>query len=328
MIAIVGGGLAGTVLANLLYKKKIEFHWYHDRKPSASHISSGIFNPITGRKYALSWNYEACVRTAIDFYGVHLKSVAITKQFIPYNDTITAQEVVQANETYLRLIDENWIEVRRCYQLDVSGYIEETIAILQTAQIPTYSSFEHHVLRTNGKTWIYQDIHYDKILFAEGIKAVENPYFQDVSFIPNRGEALYIDVENFQLNTVKKVKKFICHFRGKFWIGSSFDRVDITAPIHTQEQYDRLRHAIPELIDHHNFEILEHLGALRSTTLDRRPIVGESPRHPNLFMFNGFGTKGASLIPYCAIELWNLIHDCKPLDSEISIDRFKKRMRL
>ena len=45
------------------------------------------------------------------------------------------------------------------------------------------------------------------------------------------------------------------------------------------------------------YEILHHRAALRPTVKDRRMIIGQSPLDDRLYIFNGLGTKGASLAP-------------------------------
>ena len=48
------------------------------------------------------------------------------------------------------------------------------------------------------------------------------------------------------------------------------------------------------------FEVIDHQAAIRPTVKDRRPFIGNHPKYPNLGIFNGFGTKGASLVPFWA----------------------------
>ena len=61
---------------------------------------------------------------------------------------------------------------------------------------------------------------------------------------------------------------------------------------------------------------------IRSTTKDRRPIVGKHSRIKNLYIINGLGSKGISQAPYCSDKLFNYIENNKEINKEINIKRF------
>jgi glycine/D-amino acid oxidase-like deaminating enzyme len=184
-----------------------------------------------------------------------------------------------------------------------------------------HQAFNHGDLLPDGNAWTYRGRIYSQVLFAEGIFVRNNPFFNYIDFQPNRGEALLLDIYANKPEAVKKYGKFICPFGEQFWVGSSFDKVDFQVPLTTEKTKQDLIQALPNLIEGTDYKILDHQGALRSTTFDRRPIIGEHPQHKGLFIFNGFGTKGASLIPWCAGQLFGTISDSKDLYHEISILR-------
>jgi glycine/D-amino acid oxidase-like deaminating enzyme len=51
-------------------------------------------------------------------------------------------------------------------------------------------------------------------------------------------------------------------------------------------------------------------------------VIGRHLEHDRIFLFNGFGTKGASLAPYWAEKLLALIEDDEPLDPAVLYSRF------
>ena len=67
---IVGGGLAGSILAEVLIgqEKKIFIIDQH-RENSSSLVAAGIFNPITGRRVVKSWRADELIPFAIDYYS-------------------------------------------------------------------------------------------------------------------------------------------------------------------------------------------------------------------------------------------------------------------
>ena len=71
------------------------------------------------------------------------------------------------------------------------------------------------------------------------------------------------------------------------------------------------------------FEVVAHRAAVRPTVKDRRPFIGcASQQQPNVYIFNGFGTKGASLVPFWASHfVAHLLHHT-PIDKEVDVKRF------
>lgn len=320
-IAIVGGGLAGSCLAKLISESGENFHWYFDDKTSASHISSGILNPVTGRRYALAWKYDELITVAKEFYGEFIEPIRLEKHFSPFKDESSMDEVIRGKEKYLSKIDDEWINVNESFQLRTNEFIHFIKWRNKEENRVISKEFQHKELKFKENKWYYQDQTYDKVIFAEGIQVKHNPFFNHLPFKPNRGEALLIDIPINQPNSVKKHGKFICPFGEKFWVGSSFDNVDFEAPLHTEKAKQDIMDAIPNLVGHSEYNISDHLGAIRSTTPDRRPIVGEHLIHKGLYIFNGFGTKGTSLIPWCAHQLINFIYDSTILPIDIDIKR-------
>lgn len=321
MIAVIGGGLAGTALVKLLAEKKLNFDWYCDKTPSASHISSGILNPVTGRRYASSWRYDELIAAATVFYGEFLKPIRLEKYFTPYKEESSIDNIIRGKENYLSKINEHWLEVKASYQLQTGAFINYYTDLLSEKHAVIHQAFDHGDLLPDGNAWTYRGRIYSQVLFAEGIFVRNNPFFNYIDFQPNRGEALLLDIYANKPEAVKKYGKFICPFGEQFWVGSSFDKVDFQVPLTTEKTKQDLIQALPNLLEGNDYKVLSHLGALRSTTYDRRPIIGEHPVHKGLFIFNGFGTKGASLIPWCAMELFGTVSDSKDLYHEISILR-------
>jgi glycine oxidase len=323
VIGIVGGGLAGTALAKLCYENGVEFRWIKDEKPAASHISSGIINPVTGRRFVLTWNYELFKDIALDFYGEFIHEVKIEKHFKSHDGDTTVKTIVANNSNYLQQINENWISVFPCYQVNVPDFLDYYSEKFENKTIK--EKFSHSALIQSENKLKYNNTEFEQIIFAEGIGVLDNPYFNQLDFRPNRGEVLLIDVPDFKLETIKKLGKFICKFKDKFWIGSSTDIVPVDSPLTTEFIKAELELSVPALIDNRVFSISNHIGAFRSTTHDRRPYIGEHKEMKNLFLFNGFGTKGASLIPYCAQNLLAHILKNESLNPEIDINRIKNR---
>jgi glycine oxidase len=71
------------------------------------------------------------------------------------------------------------------------------------------------------------------------------------------------------------------------------------------------------------YEIVDHVAGIRPTVKDRRPLVGLHPKHSQLAILNGLGTRGVMIAPKVAKELYHHIENNALLDPECNIARFQ-----
>lgn len=326
MILIVGGGLAAFSLGKILNEKGIPFQIIKNEKPAASMISSGIINPISGRNFVLSWKYYDFLNTAKSFYQLEKQSfinpILIEKYVedpISYSNLLLS---IESKKDWIKIIENQKVLIKNSYQVSVPQFLESLAYIFQNNQCILDENFDYDLLDTTANR--YKDIIYNSIIFAEGIGVLDNPFFNHLPFAPNRGEALEIKSQHFELKNVIHKGKFICNFKEHFWVGSTFDRVSVQEPTHTAKAKNDLLEKCHFLLKENSFELVNHLAAFRTTSHDRRPFVDVHPTFSNLYIFNGFGTKGVSLIPYFGIELINNILHKTPISEEVQIQRVKK----
>ena len=72
---IVGGGIAGSLLAYNLYKAGKQVRLIQtSMKGEASSVSAGLINPITGKRFVKTWNWEVIQQHFLSltnyFFGV------------------------------------------------------------------------------------------------------------------------------------------------------------------------------------------------------------------------------------------------------------------
>ena len=66
---IVGGGIAGTVLALTLLEKDQKVLLIDQvRQDSSSRVAAGLFNPVTGKRSVLTWKANQIFPFLHDFY--------------------------------------------------------------------------------------------------------------------------------------------------------------------------------------------------------------------------------------------------------------------
>jgi glycine/D-amino acid oxidase-like deaminating enzyme len=72
----------------------------------------------------------------------------------------------------------------------------------------------------------------------------------------------------------------------------------------------------------YSLNIIDQPAGIRPSTRDARPFLGAHPTEQGLYIFNGLGSKGASLAPTLSREMADYIFQGKPLDPETDIQRF------
>ena len=108
----------------------------------------------------------------------------------------------------------------------------------------------------------------------------------------------------------------------RYWVGST-NSWDLPDDLPSENAKKELLQSLREILKI-PFKVVEHKAAFRPTVRDRRPLLGRHPEFSNLFIFNGLGTKGASLGPFFAKKMSAYLVENAPLDAEVDVERFKR----
>ena len=74
---IVGGGLAGMLVAWELYKRDKPFVIYSDDAPASSHVAAGTWNPVTFRRMIPTWRAQEMIDAMLRVYPEVEKEVGV-----------------------------------------------------------------------------------------------------------------------------------------------------------------------------------------------------------------------------------------------------------
>ena len=343
-ILIVGQGLAGTLLSYFLIKNNQPVKVLDQPMQGAtSTIAAGIINPITGRRMVKSWRFEALTSHARKTYLEIGCSLGISF-FHEKNILRALPNVFEENEWDRRSgFEENqpyfckefdledykscitparaWGELTGSAKVNLPLLTASFRQYLQTNHLLIESIFDYSALEFDDEKAIYKDIPYKKIVFCEGAKATENPYFNYLPFSTSKGEMLLVRIKG--LNSLKMLKNKIYLVpleKELFWVGSS-NSFNFEGDNPTEEMLLYLRKELEEVLTI-PFEILSHQAGIRPTVTDKRPLLGLHPELPNLGIFNGLGTKGASLGPLFAEQMALHLTCGSLLDEAVDIKRF------
>ena len=328
---IVGQGIAGTCLAHELLYRGGDVRVFNSRSMhSASLRAAGVINPITGRRFVKTWLAEQLIPLAKSYYrriegllGVDLIEErrilhALDSPYMEENWALrTGDERYEAfmggiiEHPYPGLLKpEHFAVVRGGLQIDITTLIDRSRDLFKNSGAYIDQVFEPSNVDDN-----------ELIIFCEGEAIRRNNLFEPLENMYAKGEALVCDIPDLPAGDIIKNGIVIAPYRdGLFWVGATYVRDD-SMPVPTQEGRETLAKGLENTLSC-PYKIVDHLAGVRSTTVDRRPYVGRHPNHENVYLLNGLGAKGASLAPFCAQLLCDLLESGKRVPAEVNILRY------
>jgi glycine/D-amino acid oxidase-like deaminating enzyme len=317
---IVGQGIAGTLLSyELLCAGKSVLVLDNNDTRRSSLVAGAVINPMAGKHWTPSKDADVLITKAISSYHdlERLLSSNILKktdlyvfheqekeknlfdekqqQFPGYFANVDQEEKSDSyfNAPFgLGKIEGLWLIDAMCLLQQWKGYLQQKQAYIQ-------ESFDHTALQLHDDKVLYNDIEANKIIFCEGAFAAENPFFKNLPFTRNRGEALLLDIPGLpQEHIYHRKLRLVPRSDGLFWCGSNYTWN--FKNLHPDEQWKE--DAIAELNSWLKlpFAIKDHIVAQRPTTAGQIPFIGTHPKHKVVAIFNGLGTRGFSSGPYWA----------------------------
>ena len=184
--------------------------------------------------------------------------------------------------------------------------------------------FAHDELIKTQTGWFYLGNHYAKVIFCEGAAIRQNPWFCNLPLTPVKGETLLCRSDGLSLEQqLHHHEKWLLPYAdGTFRIGATYDEKDLS-PEPTAAAREQLSQAFAAMTrEPHPLTIIDQLAGVRPSTTDARPLLGSHPTEAGLYLFNGLGSKGASLAPTLSRELSDFIFDGLPLDPTTDLFRW------
>ncbi|MEZ5026554.1 MAG: FAD-dependent oxidoreductase [Chitinophagales bacterium] len=339
---IVGQGIAGSMLAWFLWKQNQRFLVIDEWNPnSSSNIAAGIINPVTGRKLVKTWRIDEVLPFALQTYTElekFLNTSFFTQQDLYKIFTSDDDEQIWKNrkndteyQNYLGKIVELQDEpeiisthkvgiIKNACRVLLPVFIKAFRQFLESNEKIINEKFDFDELKMHEQI-SYKNYSAKHIIFCEGYQAINNPLFPNLPFTLAKGEQLLVEIP--KLNTSKIINRniyLIPENKNRYFVGATYLWNDISVDV-TQEGRNELTDKLKKML-RCDFKIIEERAAIRPTTKDRRPFIAQHFKHSNAYIFNGMGTKGASLSPFFAHFLVDAILNKKPLLKETDLNRF------
>ena len=342
---VVGAGLAGTVLAHQLIKqghKTIVVN--NSAMPAASMVAAGLYNPITGKKFLKTWKSEIILPFMADFYR-EIEQLTNAKFFYPmpievpidsaeehniihgrsaYNDEEEIKIFIKSADEKLPIKNELGVfYTNHSGFVDVATFLEASWQLFSSQDSMVEALFDATEVKFETSEVGWKNIKAKKIIFCEGYRFAENPFFNWLPIIPTKGELLKVKMDNGDEDKIYRKKVFLIpNGNGAFKCGSTY-RWEFEDDLPSEYGLQELTQHLEDLIKS-EYLVVEHLAGIRPASKDRKPILGLHPIYSALAMFNGLGSKGVSMAPYFAHQLVLFLEGKIELEREINIERHYK----
>ncbi len=341
---LVGHGIAGAILAYTLRKQGHQVLVIDEPKAnSASHVAAGLLNPLAGKRFAKSWMADEFVPAADAFYD---ELEARYRQSLFFHKPIYKifSSVEEQNNWMAKSADSAWNEyvintftqsqgeatihdafggvlIGRGGYLLVSDMLRLLTRELQQEKLLLPERFRMEQLQLTEQGVLYNGIAAKHLVFSEGYQVVNNPYFSWLPLQPTKGEVLEIEIENFSCECIYNKAVYVVPVgANRFKVGATYNwrQPDEQA---SREGAVELTERL-EQITARAYLLKEHWAGIRPAVRDRRPLIGTHPKHPQLSVFNGMGSKGVMMAPYLAAHFAASLAGEAELLPGVNISRF------
>lgn len=340
-ILIIGSGIAGISVAYHLIKEGVKVTLIDNQQNDSSAVAGALITPIVFRRMNKSWRVDEFIHYLKEFYpkfnqyiqGEILSDLSLRRMFSSDQEREfwIERQSLPDYKAYLETVTDEDLTFDLVKNEFGSGRLKNTLIVntallMQAAQQlisekGTYICGEFDYNRLNGR--VYIDVEYDHIVFCEGHKVSNNPWFNYLPINKTKGELLTVIAKSLPEHLSINRKCFMLPLGNHhFKVGSTYSwNDDSTNP--TVSGKNEILKKLSVLIDE-EVKVVDHIAGVRPTSKDRRPFMGEHPEIPSYFVFNGLGTKGFLLAPLLSKEFVdNLIHGVE-LHPEVSLTRIIK----
>jgi hypothetical protein len=337
-VLIVGFGLAGWALTEVLKQQGKSFVVFDSEKKSSSSVATGIYNPVVLKRFTPVSHAQELMNFSIPFYanvanGIFQHPMSIYRVFAKAAEQNNWMEALDKpvlspymsnkihNHIHNIVAPHGFGEVLHTGRIDINGllrYASRKLAIISSFY---QEKFDYDILKISNDGVAYKQWTAKHIVFAEGVGVKHNPWFATLPIVSNKGEWLEISCQGLQLSHMIKGSIFIVPLgNDRYRVGATYARAfESSTPTAANRTW---------LIDQFQkytklpFEVLFHGSGLRPTVPDRYPIVGIHPNYRSLSYINGLGSRGVLWAPFLADQLVKHLYSSISIPVNLQASRF------
>lgn len=347
---LIGGGLAGSLLADGLRHAGAKVLLIDTPQAgSASKVAAGLVNPVLGPRmsiHPLSLDYLQSARRYYETLGrraghafFHAREIsrlfasadeqtrwrtrANTPQAEPFMGEHLAAAHVPAplNAPYGagRVLAGGYVDMR--------AVIEFIHAELRAAGALLEQGLDYADMRLTPEGGECGEPRAPRLVFCEGWRMRANPWFDWLPLQPAKGEILDLRIDEHAGETLRgkliSAGRWLLHIEDdRYRLGATYEWDDLEAAPSAAARETLLDDLSKMLKPCPPHRVTGHQIGVRPASQDKTPMLGIHPRHTRLAVFNGFGSRGALLIPYHVEQMLALLLHDRPIPAPFDIARY------
>ncbi|TVZ52142.1 NAD(P)/FAD-dependent oxidoreductase [Dokdonia sp. Hel_I_53] len=342
---IVGFGLAGICLADICEREGKSFLVIDQGIESASKVAAGLYNPVILKRYTLPYKAVEQFDNALLFFkslenklGVSfMNDLSVRKVFHSIEDQnnwfaasdkdglkrFLSPSVIRNSNKAVN-VPFDYGKVQETGRLAIRDLQKSYINYLEKNSSFSKALFSHNTIVFKDDYAIYGNYRAKYIVFAEGFGVKNNPYFNSLPIVGNKGEYLLIKAPGLKISEAIKSSIFIIPIGNDVYkVGATYNWIDKDWKPTLSAREELI--AKLELVINVSYEVIDQEAGVRPTTGDRRPILGVHPKHKQLAIINGLGTRGVMAGPMLAQYLYDAIENGMSIPEELNCVRFTNK---
>jgi glycine/D-amino acid oxidase-like deaminating enzyme len=338
---IIGLGIAGISFCEQLQKRGKSFVVIDNGEEGSTAKSGGVFNPTVLKRFTAAWNASTFFPVAVNFYNQ--LSEKLQQNIFSETPILRIFKSIEEQNNWTVASDKKELQgfLSSNFLKNTNAAIEAPFgfgAVLGTAQIYADNllkgyrnyllnleallseNFQYGLIQQKENRVVYKNYSAKKIIFAEGSKAIDNPFFPKQTIVGNKGEYVIIKAPSLKLETLLKGSMYVIPMgNDEYKVGATYSRDDYSLNS-TKEAKEEILSKLKSFINC-PFEVVGQTAGVRPTTKDHRPLLGSLDENPNLVFFNGLGSRGFLMAPLLAEILYENLEEEKPIPKEMDIKR-------
>ena len=331
-VLIVGHGLAGAILAQTFHSRGIFAACFEGEIiHSASRVAAGLINPYIGPKLNIPKDFTKCIKSNrsffTDFEKKHSCNLYSQDSLIRIFKSTSQRKLWDSLSTHNRQnkFTERFISPETLKKLNIEGRHGAGLTKIFRLEVNKFLKISKDLLiRKNlwqNKSFHESDItNFDLIIFAEGFNVDANNFFNWLPFSHAKGEIIKLRGPN--VKNCSNGTWLLSDSNNHCMAGSTWEHENLKSGPTSHGKLEIIKNI--NYIDLQNHKVINHVSGIRSCTLDRYPIIGRHFEFSKLAIFNGFGSRGATMVSYYANILVDHLFNGSDIPPYVSIERFKR----
>tara|TARA_R110002167_G_scaffold37601_5_gene117776 strand:- start:2142 stop:3197 length:1056 start_codon:yes stop_codon:yes gene_type:complete len=342
---IVGLGLAGISFCETLERNNKTFVVLNDTSQASSMVAGGLYNPVILKRFTPVWMAEEQQAGLLPFYASLEKKLGVTlihslpvfrrfasveeqnlwfeaadkvrlRNFLSSRIHLNSNPLIDAPFGYGEVLGTGRVDTKKLLLAYWEHLSKNEVLINETFNYAALNHGESHVA--------YNAIKARHIVFAEGFGLKHNPYFNYLPLTGTKGEYLTIRAPDLNEKNAVKASIFLIPIGDDLYkVGATYKWKDTTNTPTVASKIELLDKL--ETFLKCDFEVVDQTAGIRPTVTDRRPLVGRHPKCKNMYVLNGFGSRGVSIAPWASQQLFGHIEKQEAMHPEMDISRFTKK---